>query len=120
MIPAFHSLQYLLIALFVQLKRRTDAGTAEYPTQLLAAEAIRWGIANVIGGGLLFIGLPVGLVALGFPPVIAFGLVIAAVNIHHFFVDGVIWKLREPATSSALMTSLTELSGPAIPAAARA
>ncbi len=120
MIPAFHSLQYLLIALFVQLKRRSEAATAEYPTPSLAAEVMRWGIANVIGGVLLFIGLPVGLVALGFPSVIAFGLVIAGVNIHHFFVDGVIWKLREPATSSALMTSLAELGGPAIPAAARA
>src|SRR5207237_9837948 len=69
---------------------------------------------------LRFIGFPVGLLALGFLPVTAFGLVIAAVNIHHFFVDGVIWKLREPATSSALMTSLAELGGPAIPAGARA
>ncbi len=120
-IPAFHSLQYLLIALFVQLKRRSEvAATAKCPTQSLAAEAMRWGIVNVIGGVLLFIGLPVGLVAIGFPPVTAFGLIIAAVNIHHFFVDGVIWKLREPATSSALMTSLAELGGPAIPEAARA
>ena len=34
-IPAFHSLQYLLIALFVQLKRRSEAATAERPTQHL-------------------------------------------------------------------------------------
>ena len=48
-------------------------------------------------------------VGCGFPWVTSFGVVWAAVNIHHFFVDGVIWKLREPATAAALTTSLSEL-----------
>jgi hypothetical protein len=42
------------------------------------------------------------------------GILAAAVNIHHFFVDGVIWKLRDPATSSALMMNIAELAGPAV------
>ena len=36
----------------------------------------------------------------------------AAVNTHHFFVDGVIWKLRDTATSSALMSNIAEFAGP--------
>jgi hypothetical protein len=40
------------------------------------------------------------------------GILAAAVNIHHFFVDGVIWKLRYAATSSALMMNIAELAGP--------
>jgi hypothetical protein len=120
MVPAFHSLQYLLIALFVQLKRRSEMATTNHPAHSLATEALRWGGANVIGGVLLFIGLPAVFVALGFPWVTAFGVVWAAVNIHHFFVDGVIWKLREPATASALTTSLAELGGPVFTTAARA
>jgi hypothetical protein len=42
------------------------------------------------------------------------GILAAAVNIHHFFVDGVIWKLRDTATSSALMMNIAELAGPAV------
>jgi len=120
LVPAFHSLQYLLIALFVQLKRRSEMTAAERPAPSLGAEAMRWGLANMIGGILLFLALPLAFVGLGFPWVTSFGVVWAAVNIHHFFVDGVIWKLREPATASALTTSLAELGGSRLPALASA
>jgi hypothetical protein len=40
------------------------------------------------------------------------GILAAAVNIHHFLVDGVIWKLRDSATSSALMMNIAEFAGP--------
>jgi len=33
------------------------------------------------------------------------------VNVHHFFVDGVIWKLRDSSNSSALMINIAELGG---------
>lgn len=117
-IPAFHSFQYLLIALVMQLHRRTGA-VAPMDRRRLAAEALRWALHNVLGGILLFIGLPVALIALHVPTALAFGLIVAVVNIHHFFVDGVIWKLRDSSTSTALMTSLAEMGGPAIPVPAR-
>jgi hypothetical protein len=120
LVPAFHSLQYLLVALFVQLKRRGETVASEYPARSLAAEMLRWGLANTVGGALLFVALPVVFIGFGYPSVTAFGVVWAAVNIHHFFVDGVIWKLREPATVSALTTSLAELGRPALLAPARA
>ena len=109
LIPAFHSLQYLLIALFVQLERSDRTRTGTNTRRSLWAEALRWGVANVIGGILLFLVLPLVFVGFGFPWVTSFGVVWAAVNLHHFFVDGVIWKIREPATAAALSTSLTEL-----------
>jgi hypothetical protein len=120
LIPAFHSLQYLLIALFVQLERSDRIRAATSRRRALWADALRWSVANVIGGVLLFLALPLVFVGFGFPWVTTFGVVWAAVNIHHFFVDGVIWKLREPATAAALTTSLFELRSRAKLAVVRA
>ena len=40
---------------------------------------------------------------------VAIGVLQSTVQIHHFFVDGVIWKLKNPRISAALNTSLDEL-----------
>ena len=112
-IPFFHSLQYLLIALVMQLKVRIDVPGGEHSWRRVGAEARRWGSRNILGGMLLFIGLPAAFVWLPLPLMTTAGILAAAVNIHHFFVDGVIWKLRDAATSSALMMNITELAGPA-------
>jgi hypothetical protein len=42
---------------------------------------------------------------------------IAVVQIHHFFVDGVIWKLKRKTVSSPLMVNLGDLVGSTRPAA---
>jgi hypothetical protein len=110
-VPFFHSLQYLLIALVMQLKVRIDAAGGEHSWQRVGAEARRWGSRNILGGLLLFVGLPAAFSWLPLPLMTTAGILAAAVNIHHFFVDGVIWKLRDTATSSALMTNIGELAG---------
>lgn len=110
-VPVFHSLQYLLIACLVQLKVRLDVEGAERSWKRVRAEALRWGVRNVVGGTLLFVGLP--LLFSRFSP-LAIWVVVAAVNIHHFFVDGVIWKLRDSSNASALMTNIVELSRPPV------
>jgi hypothetical protein len=111
-IPFFHSLQYLLIALVMQLKVRIDVVGREHSWHRLGAEARRWGSRNMLGGMLLFIGLPAAFSWLPLPLMTTAGILAAAVNIHHFFVDGVIWKLRDTATSSALMMNIADLAGP--------
>jgi hypothetical protein len=110
-IPFFHSLQYLLIALVMQLGVRMDVEGGEYSWRRIGAEARRWGSRNILGGILLFIGLPAAFSWLPLPLMTTAGILAAAVNIHHFFVDGVIWKLRDAATSSALMINIAELAG---------
>jgi hypothetical protein len=109
-IPFFHSLQYLLIALAMQLKLRLDLAGAERSWRRIRAEASRWSARNIIGGVLLFLGIPALLSWLPLPFLTIAGIVVAAVNIHHFFVDGVIWKLRDASSSSALLMNVTELS----------
>ena len=87
-VPFFHSLQYLLIAWAVQLKER--GGSA-------ARETAAWYLLNVAIGALLFWVLPRAVHALSGVSLNFTLLVLgAAAQIHHFFVDGVIWKLRNP------------------------
>jgi hypothetical protein len=111
-IPFFHSLQYLLIALVMQLRVRIDVVGGEHSWRRVGVEARRWGSRNILGGILLFIGLPAAVSWLSLPLMTTVGILAAAVNIHHFFVDGIIWKLRDAATSSALMMNIAEFAGP--------
>jgi hypothetical protein len=36
---------------------------------------------------------------------------LAAIQVHHFFVDGVIWRLRNPAARSPLSSSVRAVAG---------
>lgn len=111
-VPAYHSLQYLLIAWAINLKERADEGKLTPTPKHAALESTRWFALNVVGGIFLFYVLP-KMAGLQFDigTGAAIGITLAAVQIHHFFVDGVIWKLRNPRVSQPLMTTWPELSG---------
>lgn len=111
-VPAYHSLQYLLIAWAINLKERTDEGRMAPTPGKATFESMRWFCLNVAGGVFLFYALP-KLAGWQFNLELgaAAGITLAAVQIHHFFVDGVIWKLRNPRVSQPLMTTWSELSG---------
>jgi hypothetical protein len=111
-VPFFHSLQYMLIAWALQLKQRLDAGGRPGSGRFVLAESLRWYIHIVAGGALMFHVLPrfvadVAAVPLG----LSLAVVVAGVQIHHFFVDGVIWKLRSSSVRSPLSGTLDELLG---------
>jgi hypothetical protein len=74
-----------------------------------AAESSRWFVINVAGGALLFALLPKFAAWAGSPPLFAEGVILSAIQIHHFFVDGVIWKLKNPKVSSPLLVNIPEL-----------
>ena len=109
-IPAFHSVQYLLIAWSVQLKERLDEQQLTGSPAFVKMESARWIGANIAGGFALFWGLPhaaswLGGQSLGLTTAVFF----TAIQIHHFFVDGVIWKLKNPKVASPLMVSVDDL-----------
>lgn len=120
-VPFFHSLQYLLIAWSMQLGERLAQGGFEPSRHAVWRESLRWGGLNFLGGAFLFWLLP-RVFAWGSGANLAFatGVVLAAVQIHHFFVDGVIWKLRARKVGEPLRGSLGELlhSPVAVPVAA--
>ena len=111
MVPFFHSLQYLLIAWSVQLKEGLAARKCEPSVRYVWSESTRWMSINIAVGFALFWGLP----HLGshFGKSLAFStaVMLAAIQVHHFFVDGVIWRLRNPAVRSPLSSSLRAVSG---------
>jgi hypothetical protein len=121
-IPAFHSVQYLLIAWSVQLKERLDEQRLQGSPAFVGEESVRWLGANVAGGFLLFWGLPHGVAWLGGHDLgITTAVFFAAIQIHHFFVDGVIWKLKNPQVLSPMLVHIDDLIRPrprAVPAGA--
>ncbi len=108
-VPAFHALQYLLIAWVMELKEHRSGQSAGRIT-------IVWGVVNVLGGAGLFWVLPRAVTSIGIPLEVASGVLIAGIQIHPFFVDGVIWKLRNPRVANPL-TAGWDLMAPAQKAA---
>lgn len=99
-VPMFHSLQYLLVAWAMHLSERAREVK---PTRGFAwRQSIQWASINILGGAALFWGLPQLAVWRGIALPLATGVLIAAVQIHHFIVDGVIWKLRNPKVAALL------------------
>jgi cyclophilin family peptidyl-prolyl cis-trans isomerase len=101
-VPAFHSFQYLALAWYMDAYSNTEQKKSVW------RGGLKWLSANVIGGIILFYILPRGV--RWFLPANTFsanwieGVTIASVQIHHFFVDGVIWKLKSPTIFKALTT----------------
>jgi len=109
-VPLFHALQYLLVAWVVQLKEKLDSRALAPSQRFVVWESARWVVLNVAGGALLFWALPRLGASAGFSLGFATAVVFAGVQIHHFFVDGVIWKLKNPRVSSPLLVNIGELA----------
>jgi hypothetical protein len=83
-------------------------------------ESMRWAQRNFGVGVALFFLLPKIATVYGTPEAVAIGVVTAGVQIHHFFVDGVIWKLKSPHVASPLMVNIDDLVRAPEPAPAMA
>ena len=108
-VPMFHSLQYMLIAWSMQLKETVDETGAEPTGRFVFGESGRWFVINVAGGAVLFYILPEALGAAGWSTGLSYPIILSSVQIHHFFVDGVIWKLKNPKVSSPLLVNIPDL-----------
>jgi hypothetical protein len=101
LIPFFHGIQYLLVAGYFQLSERGRTTAWGFSRNL--REIGVWLALNVLGGICLLRWLPEGIALLsGFDPLFVLPVVMAGVQIHHFFVDGVIWKIRNPRIGTLL------------------
>jgi len=109
-IPALHSVQYFF---FVWLMKRNEARAHEGPPSFGRPVAVRLGLLAVSALGLgvfLFRGLP-DFLDTAFVPRLArgavadalgetpyFAAIFVVVNIHHYFMDHVIWRRDNPDT----------------------
>jgi hypothetical protein len=106
----------------MQLKEKMDLDHIPPSPRYVVSETARWGLANLALGAFLFYFLP-RLVAgrFGVTEAFATGVIVGGVQLHHFFIDGVIWKLKRKTVVSPLMVNLSEMIGaPAAPVAAGA
>jgi len=134
-----HALQYLMFPMRAEMNRRefsaawavADAGSAAGTTAAAPAPGdlsgrgrawwmARWYVLVTIAGVGVFAGLPwvarslaagVGLAHLPWELTI-----ISFVNLHHYFIDGVIWKIRNPKVRRTLFAHLS-VAAPAAPRA---
>ena len=83
LVPIFHGAQYLAITSWHQARGRSPAVFALYVVTVLA-------LGLVINPGFAALGRAWG----GSGPVVA-AAVVAFLNLHHFLMDGRIWRLRE-------------------------
>ncbi len=112
LVAMFHSIQYLYVAWAVQLKEKYSDNPDELTERKAVMETGLWYFYNILGGLAFFVGLPfVFHFFTGAEPLFTMGIIFAMVQIHHFFVDGVIWKLRSPAAFSALTVNIPEWIG---------
>jgi hypothetical protein len=96
----------------VQLKEKMDLGRIQPGVKYVLSESARWFGLNVIIGAGMFYALPRLVADAGVDSNFAVGVVYAGIQVHHFFVDGVIWKLRNATSSSPLMVNLADLLRP--------
>jgi hypothetical protein len=90
LVPVFHSLQYLALTGWHHTRGGRSLGSfTVYVIVVLA-------VGLVINPGLLIVFAPAGLfVPKGASALPVAAAVISAVNLHHFLMDGRIWRLRE-------------------------
>lgn len=99
LLPLFHGLQYLLVAWALELGQRTAGGASTVRKALVSG---RWFTLNLLIGATLFYAIPRALGAAGFDHTFSTLMLLAGVSLHHYFVDGVLWKLRREGDSSLL------------------
>lgn len=109
MIPALHSVQYLY---FVWMLKGNEARERQGPPwfeRSAGTRMVRLAVASIGLGWLLFRGIPGLLDTLFVPrhlvpeegslgPTPYFAAIYACVNIHHYFMDTVIWRRENPET----------------------
>lgn len=97
-----HALQYLWITSYYAKHSKSWRGYAAYYRNTLLAGSLVWVLPVVIFAPYALGGLP-----------FASGLILlmtALVNLHHFVLDGAIWKLRSSRIASILIRNQDELA----------
>ncbi|MFN2324354.1 MAG: hypothetical protein ABR551_00550 [Gemmatimonadales bacterium] len=97
LVQAFHALQYIEFPLRVEMNRAATASAGKVAAHMFAYASV---LALVSLGLVVWVPGPAMNVMtdmFGIPPdAIMILLVIQFINIHHYFTDGVIWKISNP------------------------
>ena len=108
-VPFFHCLQYLVITSYFDFKEViTGKPEQSLPTPdsyLRSWHFGRYYIIQIVVGSLLFLLMPLLIEGTGLAThALASAVVVSFLNIHHFVLDGAIWKLRKPDVGQTLFS----------------
>ncbi len=98
----FHGIQYLAIAMIFHVRDQTALPDN---TRGPLYHSLRFYLLSLALGYALFYLVPRGYAWAGFGLAESMLIVLSAINIHHFIVDGFIWKLRRDTSNSRIMES---------------
>lgn len=98
----FHALQYIIFPIRVEINRHMEIH-AKPQSQVQRGLLIYMGF---FAAGLLLFSFPPVATVLGDTDRVFEGLLAAFVGIHHYFIDGAIWKIRNPAVRKQLFSHL--------------
>ena len=107
MLAVMHAAQYMWITSYYT-RRETEASGGRWRPLLYFS-------ALIVGGIALFIPGPwVVSYIFKFDFTASFAIFTSLVNIHHFLLDGALWKLRDGRIAALLLNTRAEVSGQAI------
>jgi hypothetical protein len=98
-IAVAHAVQYLWITAYYARATRGWSGTVPFLVRTFAAGAAVWTLPAIA-----FAPRWIGSAGMGYEAGLAL-LIAAAINIHHFVLDGAIWKLRDGPIARVLIRS---------------
>lgn len=97
-VPFFHCAQYLGITAYCR-RRELVAQTSSVKPGML-----RYGLTLLVVGSGVCQGIAWGLYrTMGLPFPLSYVLLMSVINLHHFILDGQIWRLRRPAVQRRLL-----------------
>ncbi|HKJ23311.1 MAG TPA: tetratricopeptide repeat protein, partial [Myxococcota bacterium] len=92
-----HAVQYLWVTTYYAARDESHGGRARYLAKALLAGSAIWGVPALLFSPDLLGNVPYNMGL--------FMMVAATVNLHHFILDGAIWKLRNPRIANVLLRS---------------
>lgn len=119
LVQLFHALQYLEFPARVEFNRATRMHPGSVAGHMLVYGVVLLGVSWLVSrlvplGAMSSVATLVGDQQTSVMPV----LFLAFINIHHYFTDGVIWKISNPEVRKELFAHVAEAT-PAAPAASR-
>ena len=97
-----HSIQYLIIVVVLHVREQMAVAPATpNPLHRPAFYATAFYASSFLLGAILFFGVPAAYVRMGFDSTESYVLFAVIINLHHFIVDGFIWRNRPKAKTPA-------------------